>query len=484
MFVVVQFPIADGRAFTNDSGKVLRPDWLAPEISPMLARRDFVRGFGRQAYRRQETSAAWIDEDLFVYAKRAVQLPTLARRHFADPTGSRWMVSCRFRRLFCDAVATARVEVGFAVSIDPDSTVRAEDVLRSLLELPAFVPGEMQPAQPKQLITVGPYLARRFARATTKHHVEPALRLVEAGAPLAVVESLSWESATPAQAVAAPDAVPHGGKVWAAATGTAFGHVETWYLGDLARSVARDARLTVLRRHAQEEVLDRVLRWATTGAIAYTPQSAEGDRFEEYVNNATKIVNRDTDRGIDQAPLREALEAATASKRPGVEARRRERLEGMRRQVRLKAERFLADREARKPIFNVTGTVHVGDTNFSGTFYGPVAGTVYAEKMENSFNNLVSQQPDEAIRTALAELHTQVADLVGRLKDASPDDAAEVADTLTSLTDEAAKAKPNKITLRSLGLGIVEAAKKVAEVAGPIAAAVGTVLKVFGIAAL
>ena len=137
------------------------------------------------------------------------------------------------------------------------------------------------------------------------------------------------------------------------------------------------------------------------------------------------------------------------------------------------------------PTFNVSGrVVYVGDQIFSGQFYGPVAGTVYAEKMQNSFNSFASRQPDEDLRSRVAELHEQVADLVGRLKEVSPDEANEVADTLASFTDEVGKDTPNKITLRALGNGLVDVAKKVAELATPIATAVSAVLKVFGIAAL
>lgn len=92
-----------------------RPDWQGPKISPLLAHRDFVHGFGRFAYRRKETSAAWIDEDFFAYAKQAVQFPSLQRRHFESQRSGhwivkhdgRWMVSCQFRRLFGDGEATA-----------------------------------------------------------------------------------------------------------------------------------------------------------------------------------------------------------------------------------------------------------------------------------------------------------------------------------------------------------------------------------------
>jgi hypothetical protein len=100
--------------------------------------------------------------------------------------------------------------------------------------------------------------------------------------------------------------------------------------------------------------------------------------------------------------------------------------------------------------------------------------------MQNSFNNFAARQPDEELMERVAQLHEKVADLVGRLKESSPDEAADVADTLAGFTAEAGKDKPNKVTLRALGSGLVEVAKKVAEVAGPIATAVAAVLKIFG----
>jgi len=497
MFVVIQFPVVDGRAFASRSGLVDRPDWGAPRISPLVAHRDFVRGFGRLAYRRQETNAAWVDEDFFAYARRALKFPTLQRRHFAGQDHSRWMVSCRFRRLFSDGEATARLEVGFAVDQDPGrGGISSDEVVRRLLGLPAVVPGAWPGDQAKDLVLLGPYVARRYAHASTRHGSDVAARLVTAGDPIVVAEAASWESAPPGGSVDASRAVPRRQRrrvgvgrqrrvVNVATTRTPHGNIETWYLTDAPRDPGRNVRLAILRQHAQEETLDRILRWVATGAITYTPQSADGDRLERYINDATKIVSRETYRGVDFGALRDALDRATSTQRLAIEVRRRERLDGMRRQVREKAERFLAEREARRPTFNVSGkVVHVGDQNFSGTFYGPVAGTVYAEKMEGSFNSFAARQPDDDLRDRVAELHELVADLVGRLHATSPDEAEEVADTLASFTDEAGKEKPNKVTLRSLGNGIVEVAKTVAEVATPIATAVTAVLKVFGIAAL
>ena len=485
MFVVIQFPVVDGRAFGSRSGVVDRPDWGAPRISSLVAHRDFVRGFGRLAYRRQETSAAWVDEDVFAYARRALKLPTLQRRHFSGERGSRWRVSCRFRRLFCDGEATVRLEVGFAV--DPEGApgrIRSDDVVRQLLALPAVVPGAWPGDQAKDLVLLGPYLARRYAQASTRHGSDVAAGLVAAGDPIVVVDASSWETKAPKGAVDASRALPRRQHLHLATTRTPHGGIETWYLTDAHRDTGRNVRLAILRQHAQEETLDRILRWVATGAIAYTPQSADGDHLERYVNDATKVVNRETYRGVDCGALRDALDAATSTRRHAIEVRRRERLEGMRRQVREKAERFLAEREARRPTYNVSGkVVHVGDQNFSGNFYGPVAGTVYAEKMEGSFNAFAAQQPDGDLHDRVAELHELVAQLVGQLQATSPEQAEEVADTVASFTEETCKVKPNKVTLRSLGNGIIEVAKTVAEVATPVATAVTAVLKIFGIAA-
>lgn len=473
MFVVIQFPVIDCRGFAGQSGAV-GPDWQAPSISTFLASRDFVRGFGRLAYRRRETSAAWIDENVFAYARRAVRLPVLQRRHFASD-GAQWMVSCRFRRLFGDGEATWRLEIGFEVT--SSSELDAAEVVRGLLTLPAVVPGV---DEPKPLVRLGPYVARRYAQGSTRHGTEPPAALVAAGEPVVVVDLTDWGLRPPDESIDAGPCAGRYGKVSLAATRTPFGAIETWYLDGLGRDAGRNVRLAILRQHAQEETLDRVLRLAATGAFEYVPQSPAGNRFDSFVNEAVRIVNRDNYRGVDCARLRAALDEATSTKRHTVEARRRDRLAGMRRQVRLRAEQFLAEREARRPTFTVSGkVVHVGDQIFSGQFYGPVAGTVYAEKMENSFNAFAATKPDDDLRQRIAELHEQVADLVGRLAKDTPEEADEVADTLTSFTEEAAKPKPNKVSLRALGNGLVDVAKKVAELATPVATAVGAVLKIF-----
>jgi hypothetical protein len=488
MFVVVQFPLVDGRAFASQSGRIDRPDWLAPTIPELLAHRDFVRGFGRLANRREEAKAAWIDEDFFAYANRAVKFPAL-RQHRVDSDGAQWSVNCSFRRLLSDGEAVVRLEIGFHVSAGGyGGSQWAEPIVSQLLGLPTVVPGgSPDRAAAKDLVLLGPSIARRYARATTRHRCDPAVTLVAAGEPIVVVMTHDRDPAPPwAELIpAAGTGTERHDPLCLTSTPTPHGAIETWYLIGPYGQEGRAVRLALLRQHAQEEALDRILRWTAVGALTYVPQTPDGDRIEEYINDATNVVNRDSYRGVDYGPLREALDKATSTERRSIQARRRERLDGMRRQVRQKAERFLAEREARKPTMNIYGGVIVGDQNvFSGVFHGPVAGTVNAEVMQDSFNSFTAQQPNEELKTAVAQLYTQVGQLVGRLQEESPDEAADVTATLKELTAQAVKNQPNKVTLRRLGGYLVEVAKKVAELTAPVATAVLAVLKLFGIAAV
>ncbi|SDU62414.1 hypothetical protein [Jiangella alkaliphila] len=478
MLVLVQFPIVDGRVFARDSGVVDRPDWGTPRVSPLRAHREFVRGFGRVAFDPRAVNPAWADEAVFVRARRAVHFPTLQRRHFAGRDGGRWMVSLRSRRLLSDGGAAARFEIGFTVTRDPArGPISPAEVVGRLLALPAIVPGG-RPEAEKELVLLGSSLARRYALATTRHGRDVAATLVAAGDPVVIAET-PWDD----DGAAAPAGRP----LRLASTPTRHGGIATWYLRvGMPRPEAprRNVRAAILHQHLQEETLDRVLRWVATGALEYVPQSPDGDRLEDYINTATKVVNRESYLGVKGADLRAALDAVASGQR-AVEVRRRARLDGMRRQVRAKAERFLAERDAKRPSVNVSGrVVQVGDQIFSGQFYGPVAGTVYAERMRDSFNNFAAARPDDELQARVGELHERVADLVARLKEAAPDDAGEVAGTLATFTDELAKEKPNRTTLKALGRGIADAAKKVADVTTPVATAVSAVLKLFGIAAL
>ena len=121
---------------------------------------------------------------------------------------------------------------------------------------------------------------------------------------------------------------------------------------------------------------------------------------------------------------------------------------------------------------------------FSGTFYGSVIGKQVATTITNSLERF-DRSPnadDEELKQAIVQLHAHVKDLVARMADAGTGDPEEVANQLDAFTTQASSKKPLKDVLRSTANGLVEAAKKFAEFAQPIATTVGIVLKVLGVA--
>lgn len=487
MLVVLQFPIPDGRRFGPDEGGIAtRPNWLSPRVAVST---DFVRGFGPMTPRARPADPAWTDDDNFILARRAVRFPNLIGCGLADsglPTA--WKIKCAFRRLFHDGCSVARVEVGFDIgtTLLPAPPIDAEGLVRALLLMPAVVgPRHAGPSTTKCLVLQGRSLASQFARGSSATQSPASTPLVTDGTPLVIVDATGETAAKlPENATDASAASSQRVGIRFASTATPYGRIPTWYLGpkiDADPQYLRNLRLCLLHLHAQEESLDQILSWAESGAFSFVPETDAGDRLESFINRATRFMSRDNVYGLQTVALRAAWDASAAVERTTIPITRQARLDGMRQQIRAKAERFIAERERQRPIL---GGLHVGDTvTFSGgVFNGPVAGTVHAKKMEDSFNAFVATKPTPELQDQLEALYKEVGILVDELNKTAPKDAADVTDAVATFTAEAAKKEPNGITLRAIGQGLVSAAKGFASVAVPIATAVAGVLKIFGLA--
>ena len=113
------------------------------------------------------------------------------------------------------------------------------------------------------------------------------------------------------------------------------------------------------------------------------------------------------------------------------------------------------------------GNINIGELN-------QVAGDYIRKSRE-----LAAGAPQEDLSEALTSLTQKVDELTRKTADPA---AQEVATRkLKQLTEEAASPKPDTEMLKVTGKGLVEAAKAVAEMAAPIATAVGAVLGIFGI---
>ena len=122
---------------------------------------------------------------------------------------------------------------------------------------------------------------------------------------------------------------------------------------------------------------------------------------------------------------------------------------------------------AAKPTVQSNVTINLGP---GASFTGPVAA---GQSISQSFS-FANATPNEELRKQLQALVV----LVGRLVEAIPDEDGkkEVAAQLSVLVEQAKKDHPSKRLLKVTGEGLIEAAKTIANMAGPVTAAVKAVL--------
>lgn len=493
VFVVIQFPIADARRFVDaPPNYLLRPNWKVPRVGIV---NDYVWGFGRVAYRSAEVDPAWSDEAFYGLAASAVRLPTLVQRQIKLPSGATpATVSCRFRRLFHDGTCVARVEVGFQLrpSLTALTPLDVEAAVSYLLGMPSVVPEADEPTRTRQLIFQGSRLAGRYRDASTPITLRRFPALVAAGNPVVLVDNTNN----------APVTLPKGIEDASAATSgqiklgfglARFGSasIPTWYLGPSAGANAdpdkcRKLRLCLLRLHAEEEVLDRVINWMDEGTLVYTAGSAAADRVDQYIDRTTQLLERRLNYGLPSSALREAYDAVTKVNRRDVTAQRRAAFDGMRLQVRRKAELFIARRDAVRPQITVKGDYVEEKINVQARdIKGAQIGRDNIQAITNSFNEFAAAHgKEDDLATQIKVISENVSTLVAEIQSKDPDAAAEVTETFQSFAEESAKEAPRAGTLRALGKALIDTSKSVVKVAMPIAGAVAAVMQIFGIPGL
>jgi hypothetical protein len=501
MLAFVQFPIADLRRFRADGGSQLqRPDW--PLSTGIGLPAPFVRSFGQARRRWRGADYAFLDEQTFCGAARALKFVKLP----ADGGRVSYLLNCAFRRLFFDGLSVARVEVGLGYTetpevnrydgwddIDHDASDRNEDpftVLDTILSLETTVPysrgkrGSEPSNQTRSLILQGPHLARLYAQATTK---EPGANdkrvvydLVAPCNPLVIIECNAPQlNVLPKRFVRLESGRIGGVQL-------AFGRVRR-FGGDLGIWIAaydnasfkmmRSVRLCLARLHAEQEVLQAALAKLSSGALVHKSGELASEVLERYLNRATRAVNRTNWAGIEQSAISEAFEAAEATQERQKIAYLRETLTGARQQIIRKVEAFERAMERR----NVTNlyverveevvmekkTINIGA---GATVNAPV---VMAEKIENSFNTLAAAKTDENVKALMTELLKQVAEAGNAMPKEAADELARDAETLTKeVTSAAPRRKWYEFSIENLK----QAATAVGDVGVPILKTAGKLL--------
>jgi hypothetical protein len=116
--------------------------------------------------------------------------------------------------------------------------------------------------------------------------------------------------------------------------------------------------------------------------------------------------------------------------------------------------------------------------NSTITIQGSNSGPINVAGTFTNNGTIISSVGDQQLQAALTSLNG----LAKQLADKLPDDQKEaIANKAEALTKAAAASKPDKSMIEFTGKGLVEAAKSVAEMAAPIATAVGAILGIFGL---
>lgn len=304
MFLSIQFPIADSRAFISNSTNLLgRPTW--PSVWPDV---DFVRSFGSIRKRKLGGVPGWVGESAICEATRALRFPRIT--HYKDAaSGTSLALQLIFRRFFFDGLAVGKFEVGLStdsleLSLNRNQTT---DFLKHCLNLPvrvpalsekAVVPSLARTAVETELGRAGKSLASFYAAASVSHP-PPAELLdwwVAPGTPLIfLIHDLYEKIHVPFLGKVVPrseflDAdlasyeVPYEGKT-----------IRMWVLGLAGRANYREIRalkICLMRLHAEHEALRLILQNVSTNRIAIVARSPESNALQRYLNEATRKIAR------------------------------------------------------------------------------------------------------------------------------------------------------------------------------------------------
>lgn len=468
VLITVQFPLADLRPFlATETRRLVAPDW--PTVRADV---DFIRSFGTVLKRKDGGLEEFPGEDVFCNAARAIRFsPDFCIR--ADlGLGHRY---CAFRRYFSDGSAVTRIEVGVGFrnrKVDDIATL-----LEETLALPVKI-GRGPAAAPVPLLRADRPLARMILRASTKGHDDlkpPPWWIVPCEPAILVEHNLDRE----------PVPVPARFKVieHPAEQGMELAHGRMTFGGRAAgvwlfgirdahdRDYRRRLRLALLRLHAQREIVKEVLRAISADKLEVVrtkpddPPDHPSNLLQTFLTETIARMDRGEYDGVKQSELLRAAEEMQDATGTGERAGIMKKLQPLRRYVSAAVEKF---------IINVQGdyvnqSINIGD-NASGTFN---INQVAAESITNSFNHIQGADVSPEMKAKLEDLNKLVKELMPKLP---PEQQKKAAKNLEKLTEEATAKEPDREWYEVSAKGLMEAAKTVADMSGPITTAVKAVL--------
>jgi hypothetical protein len=471
MFQLLLHPVADLRPLLADAEvlRLTRPNWPTPN-----AGRDFLRSSGAVLPRLQGGVDDWAGEDNFADASLTLRLPDLFKRQTLGEGAYASSVDFVFRRFYSSGIVS-RYEIGFRVVRAGTSMLDAADTVRWLAAtttVPVRLRREMHPLAVGK---AGPALARHFLAASTDRKAGGQVQpwWVAAGEPTLLVQYSDRD---------AMSLLPHARIVSSARVGAEVLHhawlgvsgqrLSVWLLRNddpaTDRDQLRKLRIHVLRLHAERECLRLVLEAAMQQRLGKTVPQA--DALRDYLDKSLSMATRPVSHGVEQSQLLEIARSAWTAALPGQAAS----FAALGQQVVDKVARYIRRTDAAAPVItqifgNQMNThIQMGNVTVAGDF-----NFVTAQNIQNSFNKAAGADVQAPMKDALKELTAKVAELAKQLP---PDKAEPVSKDLLALTSEAVSKEPRKAWYELSANGLLEAAKTVAEMTGPVTTAVKAVL--------
>jgi hypothetical protein len=470
LFVVVQLPFADLRSLIGPaSGRLDRPSW--PMVEPRV---DFVRSFGQICPRMRGGVAEWAGEEAFCRANSAVRFPNELRKLQLGVAPLSANIDRVFRRFNSDGTVArfeACLQLAFpeketaANEVPPLSDKHVDQLLQQCAELPSRIRGANGEWQTLPLIGGASLLARHYLRATTarKSAVTPQPWWFSCGSPTMLVESVQPQRLPLPRSA---QLILQTGNVSVFHTWRKHGTAQfgVWFLQSQTpdKDVLRRLRIHLLRLHAERECLRQVITLILRRTFEYSASVESSDLTQQYLNDAIRAVERGERGGFDQPTLLDAARQAVEGAFPGANTT----LLQMRRQIAEKVRRFIEQSERE----HMNNGIQIGNISVTGDF-----NVVTAQNIQDSFNKASAPGVADTLKEKLQALTVEVGKLAAQLP---PEEAEKVSRDLQTLATEVTSKSPRKAWYELSGQGLIDAAKTVAAMAGPITKAVKAVLSV------
>lgn len=471
MFLLIEHPLIDMRAFLKSSGRLVKP--TLPLATPGV---DFIRATGVVKRRARGGVDEWAGENIYVDATQALRFKNrLGRVRCSASDGVYGLLRCSTRRFYSDGIV-GRFQVGIKFELDRKSVSCGGNdgvgILQNILTLPIRITVSGAVAS-STISSAGKQLAKRYMVTTTHKDFLGKSSLenwwVACGTPLVMIHD-------PLNGM-----VPRNRKHISGFGNISLFHAwveigqtlcSVWFISGAGTDTETSRRLRIHLSciHSEREGLRIVLSQVLNNRFDLENNPDCSDLVQQYLNDSLRSIQKSSRFGFDQTSILNAACMAYDFALEGDSAT----LSHMRKQVVNKVEGYIArTRSSSMIINNIQGnvmntTIQMGNISVQGDF-----NLVTAERIENSFNKVRGADVKPELKEKVEAASIEVAKLASKL----PSDAAEVLSRdLEAFTSEAISATPRRKWYELSADGILEAAKTVAEMTTSVTAAVTGVL--------